>query len=305
VKPSTIERILEVLDNATQASPEHGYALQDELGYTAELCWRCVTRPPGEGSSVCAPCREVLLAEIPADDRPPPSVRYSVAGCPCALCQPRLAQAFELPYNYVIPAIPLVAPPPPMWMTTTARPATSNEWTVGVERFLTASDIRLEPWQRVVIEQLNAVPSVIARALNGVARAAGDAVASFSRLFIPRLVEGPSVDALVKAWREAGRPVCCSWDLTDLEVLVARSARPPILYRLADPGALWPLLGLFADDRLERLLARQEADARLVEYRRDWRLMRGAPAGSPPQVTGRGDVPMPARRRRPARYSGR
>lgn len=59
MKPSRVDRILDLLDQATQYTPEPSYAIDDH-----DRCWRCWGEP-GEGSSgVCDNCRTHLLAEI-------------------------------------------------------------------------------------------------------------------------------------------------------------------------------------------------------------------------------------------------
>lgn len=65
--PSRVDRILDLIDNATQHSLGGALPLEDE-----RLCWRCVERDAGDGpSGVCAPCREQLLDEAYAAPEDP------------------------------------------------------------------------------------------------------------------------------------------------------------------------------------------------------------------------------------------
>lgn len=57
-----IDEILRVLDNATQASTEHGYAFQ----VPKELCWRCDCKIDTDSpTELCSRCIEEMRAEKP------------------------------------------------------------------------------------------------------------------------------------------------------------------------------------------------------------------------------------------------
>ncbi|HRE01601.1 MAG TPA: hypothetical protein PLV68_09895 [Ilumatobacteraceae bacterium] len=67
---SRVDRILDLLDNATQTSGEHGYPTG-----VPDACWRCHGAPGDGPSGVCDECRTVLLVELPPEDGP------GAAGC--------------------------------------------------------------------------------------------------------------------------------------------------------------------------------------------------------------------------------
>lgn len=62
---SSIDRILDVLDNAGQQTSEPAYG-----DYDRDRCWRCGGAPGDGASGVCDGCRDALLAGLPAGEPP-------------------------------------------------------------------------------------------------------------------------------------------------------------------------------------------------------------------------------------------